>query len=73
MPKLPRWNAADAEGAVFRAGFEHLRSKGSQRIYGKQGLRVTVPFHGNTILHPKIVKQVVEIIDDAARAPGADD
>jgi len=32
---------------------------------------VTVPFHGNAILHPKIVKQVVEMIQDAARAPGA--
>jgi len=65
---LDRWRREDA---LFRAGFEHLRSKGSHRIYGKHNLRVTVPFHGNAILHPKIVKQVVEMIQDAARAPGA--
>jgi len=27
---------------------------------------VTVPFHGGAILHPKIIKQIVEIIDEAA-------
>jgi len=73
MPKLPRWNAGDAESVLFHAGFEHLRSKGSHRIYGKHNLRVTVPFHGNTVLHPKIVKQVLEIIEDAARSPGSAD
>jgi predicted RNA binding protein YcfA (HicA-like mRNA interferase family) len=71
MPKLPRWAAIDAERALLRAGFDFLRSKGSHRIYGKANLRVTVPFHGNTILHPKIVKQVVEIIDEDAGATGA--
>jgi len=73
MPKLPRWTADDAESALFGAGFKLLRSKGSHRIYGKHSLRVTVPFHGNASLHPKIVKQVVEMIEDAAKAPGATD
>ncbi len=72
MPKLPPWTAGEAESALLRAGFVHLRSKGSHRIYGKKGLRVTVPFHGNTTLHPKIVKQVVETIEDDARLSGAD-
>jgi hypothetical protein len=35
MPKLPRWKATEAERALLHAGFEHLRSKGSHRIYGK--------------------------------------
>lgn len=71
MPKLPRWTAAEAEKALLLASFEHLRSKGSHRIYGKQKFRVTVPFHGGTILHPKIIKQVLEIIGEAADALSA--
>ena len=67
MPKLPRWTATDAEGALLRAGFDHLRSRGSHRIYGKADLRVVVPFHGSATLHPKIVKQVLEIIEEAGR------
>jgi predicted RNA binding protein YcfA (HicA-like mRNA interferase family) len=65
MPKLPRWTAAEAEKALLLAAFLHLRSKGSHRIYGKGQFRVTVPFHGSTILHPKIIKQVLEIIEEA--------
>jgi predicted RNA binding protein YcfA (HicA-like mRNA interferase family) len=34
-------------------------------IYGKLALRVTVPFHANSVLHPKIVKQVIETIEEA--------
>ncbi|HUI80100.1 MAG TPA: type II toxin-antitoxin system HicA family toxin [Bryobacteraceae bacterium] len=64
---MPRWTATEAERALLRAGFEHLRSKGSHRIYGKGDLRVVVPFHGTATLHPKIVKQVVEAIDEGAR------
>ena len=68
MVKLPRWTAPDAERALLRAGFQHLRSKGSHRIYGKKDLRVT-PFHGNATLNPKIVKEVLEIIDEGASRP----
>ena len=67
MPKLPRLTAVEAERALLAAGFELLRSKGSHRIYGKAGLRVTVPFHSGAVLHPKIVKQVLETIEDSAR------
>jgi predicted RNA binding protein YcfA (HicA-like mRNA interferase family) len=52
----------------MQAGFERLRSKGSHRIYGKAKLRVTVPFHSASILHPKIVKQVIETIEESRRA-----
>jgi predicted RNA binding protein YcfA (HicA-like mRNA interferase family) len=42
-----------------------LRSKGSHRIYIKGGgRRVVVPFHGGATLHPKIVKQVIEAIEE---------
>jgi predicted RNA binding protein YcfA (HicA-like mRNA interferase family) len=66
MPKLPRLNAAEAEGRLLKAGFSWLRSKGSHRIYQKGGRRVVVPFHGGATLHPKIVKQVLEAIEDAS-------
>jgi predicted RNA binding protein YcfA (HicA-like mRNA interferase family) len=65
MPKLPRWTAAEAEAELVRAGFARLRSKGSHRIYGKGSRRVVVPFHSGGTLHPKIVKQVLEAIEDA--------
>jgi predicted RNA binding protein YcfA (HicA-like mRNA interferase family) len=56
---------------LFLAGFELLRSKGSHRIYGQRQFRVTVPFHSGDILHPKIVKQVLAIIGEAAETGSA--
>lgn len=65
MPKLPRLTAADAEALLLKSGFVWLRSKGSHRIYIKGGgRRVVVPFHGGATLHPKIVKQVIEAIEE---------
>jgi len=52
---------------LLAAGFSQLPSKGSHRIYGKGVLRVTVPFQGGAVLHPKIIKQVPEIIEEAGR------
>jgi predicted RNA binding protein YcfA (HicA-like mRNA interferase family) len=73
MPKLPRWTAVEAERALLAARFELLRSKGSHRIYGKGPLRVTVPFHPGASLHPKTIKQVLEVIEAAGRnAPQED-
>ena len=66
MPKTPRLRAADAEAMLMKAGFAWLRSKGSHRIYVKGGRRVVVPFHGAAILHPKIVREVLEAIEEAA-------
>ena len=66
MPKLPRLTAADAEAMLLKAGFVWLRSKGSHRIYAKGERRVVVPFHSNTTLHPKIVKQVLDAIEEAS-------
>ena len=66
MPKLPRLTAADAEATLLKAGFVWLRSKGSHRIYAKGGRRVVVPFHSNATLHPKIVKQVLDAIEETS-------
>ena len=58
--KLPRVTAADAVGALQRAGFTLARQSGSHRILkNAAGRRVTVPFHSGTILHPKLLKSIL--------------
>lgn len=69
MPKPPRLTATDAEALLVNSGFAWLRSKGSHRIYAKGARRVVIPFHGGSTLHPKIVKQVLEAIEDASPEP----
>jgi predicted RNA binding protein YcfA (HicA-like mRNA interferase family) len=69
MPKTPRLTAAEAEAMLLKSGFVLLRSKGSHRIYSRPGRRVVVPFHSNATLHPKIVKQILEAIEDSADSP----
>jgi predicted RNA binding protein YcfA (HicA-like mRNA interferase family) len=64
LPKIPRLTAKQAEKMLLEAGFELLRSEGSHRIYGKQSRRVVIPFHSGKILHPKIVKQVIQAIEN---------
>ena len=49
---------------LLKAGFAWLRSKGSHRIYANGLRRVVVPFHGGATLHPKIVRQVLEAIEE---------
>jgi predicted RNA binding protein YcfA (HicA-like mRNA interferase family) len=63
MPRLPRVTAAEAARAIQKIGFTLSRSNGSHMIYhNAQGRRVTIPFHGPKILHPKVLKN---ILDDA--------
>jgi predicted RNA binding protein YcfA (HicA-like mRNA interferase family) len=71
MPKAPRLTATEAEAMPLKPGFSWLRSKGSHRIYAKSDRRVVVPFHGNSILHPKIIKQIVQAIDETSIQPSA--
>ncbi|MEP7363387.1 MAG: type II toxin-antitoxin system HicA family toxin [Acidobacteriota bacterium] len=66
MPKTPRWNGVEAESALLKAGFVKVRTKGSHRIYMKASRRVVVPHHGSAILHPKIVRQVPEAIEETS-------
>jgi predicted RNA binding protein YcfA (HicA-like mRNA interferase family) len=66
MPKQPRRSATDAERALLADGFRFLRSKGSHRIHAKGDHRVTVPFHSGVTLHPKIIKQVLAIIEETS-------
>jgi predicted RNA binding protein YcfA (HicA-like mRNA interferase family) len=62
--KLPRLTAKGAEKILLDSGFTFLRQKGSHRIYGKALKRMVIPFHSGKILHPKIVKELFEIIQD---------
>ena len=43
-----------------KAGFSLARQSGSHMIYkSAAGKRVTIPFHGSKILHPKILKNIL--------------
>jgi len=50
---------------LLKAGFELMRSKGSHRIYLKDNKRIVIPFHPGKILHPKIVKQVLKVVEES--------
>jgi predicted RNA binding protein YcfA (HicA-like mRNA interferase family) len=64
LPKLPRLTATEAEKLPLESGFRLVRSKGSHRIYMKENKRFVLPFHKGKILHPKIIKQLLEIIEE---------
>jgi len=62
MPKQPRLTAPEAERLLLAAGFVHVRSKGSHRIYQRGQERLILPFHSGKTLHPKIIKQVMDVV-----------
>ena len=64
MPKLPRLTASEAERLLLKKGFQLIRTKGSHRIYKKGNKRFVLPFHSGKLLHPKIVKQLFEILEE---------
>ena len=62
--KLPKLNSKEAEKLLFENGFILDRQKGSHRIYKKDGKRMVIPHHSGKILHPKIIKELFEILSD---------
>ena len=64
MPKLPRLTAEQAERILVKNSFTHIRSKGSHRIYQKGTERFVIPFHKGKILHPKITKDLIELVGE---------
>ncbi len=62
--KLPKFTAKEAENLLFQNGFALDRQKGSHRIYVKNTKRMVLPHHSGKILHPKIIKELFEILDD---------
>jgi len=68
MSPLPRLTAREAERRLLRAGFNQARQKGSHKIYRKGNLRMVIPWHQGKILHPKSVKELLEIIREAEQS-----
>ena len=58
--QFPRVTAREIISVVERLGFVLVRQSGSHKIY-KNAVRrrVTVPFHGAKILHPKVLKSIL--------------
>jgi predicted RNA binding protein YcfA (HicA-like mRNA interferase family) len=59
MKKLPRVAAREVESALLRTGFQFSHAKGSHRSYIKEGKRVIVPFHGNRIIPPVTLRNII--------------
>lgn len=45
-------------------GFVFLRQKGNHKIYFNGTIRQVLPHHAGEILHPKIVKEVLKILNN---------
>jgi predicted RNA binding protein YcfA (HicA-like mRNA interferase family) len=64
MPKLPRITARQIIAVLEKAGFLLSRQSGSHMIYkNASGRRVTVPFHAQKILHPKLLRSILRDAD----------
>ena len=58
MSKLPALTSKEVIRALERAGFQFVRQKGSHRIYIKENIGVTVPYH-NKDLKPATLKHII--------------
>jgi predicted RNA binding protein YcfA (HicA-like mRNA interferase family) len=46
---------------IERKGFVLVRQSGSHKIFrNSEGTRITLPFHSGKILHPKLLKSILE-------------
>jgi predicted RNA binding protein YcfA (HicA-like mRNA interferase family) len=67
MTRLPRVTAQEIIRVLERKGFVLARQSGSHKIFKNSiGTRVTVPFHSGKILHPKVLKAIIEDADISA-------
>jgi predicted RNA binding protein YcfA (HicA-like mRNA interferase family) len=62
MPVYPKLTAKEAEKLLFQYGFVLDKQKGSHRIYCKNHSRMVIPHHAGEILHPKIVKELFDLL-----------
>lgn len=61
MTRLPRLTAQDVMRVIERKGFVLVRQSGSHKIFrNSEGTRITLPFHSGKILHPKLLKSILE-------------
>jgi predicted RNA binding protein YcfA (HicA-like mRNA interferase family) len=62
--KLPRVQAAKIVRVLEKCGFALVRQSGSHKIFkNAEGRRVTVPFHSGKVLHPKVLRSIMEDAD----------
>jgi len=60
MPRLPRLTAKQIISILEKRGFKLVRQSGSHKIFrNSEGKRTTIPFHDSKILHPKILKSIL--------------
>jgi predicted RNA binding protein YcfA (HicA-like mRNA interferase family) len=57
--------AVEAEALLLRSGFVLVRTKGSHRVYRKEDVRIVVPFHAGRDLHPKVVRQILDVLSES--------
>jgi predicted RNA binding protein YcfA (HicA-like mRNA interferase family) len=61
MTRLPRLTAQEVMRVIERKGFVLVRQSGSHKIFrNSEGTRITLPFHSGKILHPKLLKSILE-------------
>jgi len=61
MTRLPRVTAQEIIRVLERRGFVMVRQSGSHKIFrNPEGTRITVPYHSGKILHPKLLKSILE-------------
>jgi predicted RNA binding protein YcfA (HicA-like mRNA interferase family) len=61
MPRLPRLTAREIIAVLEKVGFFLARQSGSHIIYkNAAGKRATVPFHASKILHPQVLKNILQ-------------
>lgn len=61
MTRLPRVTAERAARVLERHGYIVIRQSGSHRIYRNSvGVRVTLPLHSGRVLHPRLMKALLE-------------
>lgn len=62
--RLPKITANQIIVVLQKHGFFIVRQSGSHKSYKNiSGKRVTVPFHGEKILHPKVLKNIIKDAD----------
>ncbi|MCY7356317.1 MAG: type II toxin-antitoxin system HicA family toxin [Rudanella sp.] len=54
-------DSKEAERLLLQPDFAWVRTKGNHRIYQRDAIRVVIPFHAGKSLHPKIVKEILEV------------
>lgn len=61
MTRLPRLTAREVVRVIEHEGFVLVRQSGSHKIFrNSEGTRITLPFHPGKILHPKVLKAILE-------------